>query len=70
GGAVQGKAMDATMAAAMAIRARIGHPCGANFASKPFLAAHKDYEWQAGILGDMKAGPWTTFRAGQRAEGK
>ena len=67
GGAVQGKAMDATMAAAMAIRARIGHPCGANFASKPFLAAHKDYEWQAGILGDMKAGPWTTFRAGQRA---
>ena len=70
GGAVQGKAMDATMAAAMAIRARIGHPCGANFASKPFLAAHKDYEWQAPILGDMKAGPWTTFRAGQRAEGK
>jgi len=67
GGAVQGKAMDATMAAAMAIRARIGHPCGANFASKPFLAAHKDYEWQAPILGDMKAGPWTTFRAGQRA---
>jgi hypothetical protein len=66
GGAVQGKAMDSTMAAAMSLRARIGHPCGADFASAPFLAAHKDYEWQAPILGDMKAGPWTTFRAGQR----
>ena len=66
GGAVQGKVMDSTMAAAMTLRARIGHPCGADFLSKPFLAAHKDYEWQAPILGDMKAGPWTTFRAGQK----
>ena len=67
GGAVQGKVMDSTMAGAMTLRARIGHPCGADFASKQFLAAHKDYEWQAPILGDMKAGPWTTFRAGEPA---
>ena len=66
GGAVQGKVMDSTMASGMTIRARIGHPCGANFEAKPFLAAHKDFDWQAPILGDMKAGPWTTFRAGQR----
>lgn len=70
GGAVQGKVMDSKMAAAMTIRARIGHPCGQDFAAKPFLAAHKNYEWQAGILGDMKAGPWTTFRAGEKAAGK
>jgi hypothetical protein len=67
GGAVQGKAMDSAMAAAMTFRARIGHPCGADFVSKPFLAAHKNYEWQEPILGDMKAGPWTTFRSGQQA---
>ena len=66
GGAVQGKVVDSTMAKAMTIRARIGHPCGADFASKPFLAANKEYNWQAPILGDMKAGPWTTFQAGQK----
>jgi hypothetical protein len=64
-GAVQGKAMDSTMAAAMSFRARIGHPCGADFLGKPFLAKHPGYAWQAPILGDMKAGPWTLFRAGQ-----
>jgi len=66
GGAVQGKATDATMAAAMSFRARIGHPCGADFLSKPFLDQHKDYAWQTPILGDMKAGPWTTFRSSQK----
>jgi len=65
GGAVQGKAMDSAMAGAMSFRARIGHPCGTDFASKPFLAEHKEYAWQAPILGDIKAGPWTTFHAGQ-----
>jgi len=70
GGAVQGKVMDSKMAAAMTLRARIGHPCGEDFAAKPFLAAHKSYEWQAAILGDMKAGPWTTFRAGEKAAGR
>ena len=65
GGAVQGKAMDSAMAAAMSFRARIGHPCGQDFLSAPYLAAHKDYQWQASILYDMKAGPWTTFRSGQ-----
>jgi len=66
GGAVQGKAMDATMAAAMSFRARIGHPCGQDFLSKPFLEQQKQYAWQAPILGDMKAGPWTTFHSGQQ----
>jgi hypothetical protein len=67
GGAVQGKAMDSAMAAAMSFRARIGHPCGQDFLSAPFLAKNADYKWQTPILGDMKAGPWTTFHAGQQA---
>ena len=67
GGAVQGKATDSTMAAAMSFRARIGHPCSADFIGKSFHAKHAEYAWQKPILGDMKAGPWTLFRAGQKA---
>jgi len=67
GGAVQGKVMDTQMAAALSFRARMGHPCGADFLAKPFLAKHPEYAWQAPILRDMKAGPWTLFRSGQTA---
>ena len=66
GGAVQGKATDSNMAKDMRLVARIGHPCGADFLAKPFLAAHPDYAWQQPYLRDMKAGPWTTFRAGDQ----
>ncbi len=66
GGAVQGKVMDDAMAATMTLRARIGHPCGADFIAAPFLKAHPQYSWQAPILRDMKAGPWTTFKSGQK----
>jgi hypothetical protein len=66
GGSVQGKAADGAMAAAMSFYARAGHPCGADFNARDFLAAHPDYAWQAPKLRDMKAGPWTLFRAGQR----
>ncbi|MBZ5703137.1 MAG: peptidase C45 [Acidobacteriia bacterium] len=67
GGAVQGKAADAAMAAKMQFVARIGHPCGQDFLAAPFLAAHPEYHWQAPYLRDMKAGPWTEFRSGQAA---
>ncbi len=67
GGAVQGKATDSPMAEAMSFVARMGHPCGKDFLAAPFLAAHPEYSWQSPLLRDMKAGPWTTFRAGQRA---
>jgi hypothetical protein len=66
GGAVEGKATDGKMSEAMSFVARIGHPCGADFLAKPFLAAHPDYAWQQSLLRDMKAGPWSTFRSGQR----
>jgi hypothetical protein len=67
GGAVQGKATDSQMAKAMSFVARMGHPCGQDFAAMPFLAAHPEYSWQSPLLRDMKAGPWTTFRSGQPA---
>jgi hypothetical protein len=66
GGAVQGKVMDSRMAHAMSFWARMGHPCGADFLAGPFLKAHAEYAWQAPLLRDMKAGPWTLFRAGER----
>lgn len=70
GGAVQGKVMDDAMAAALSFRARIGHPCGADFIAEPFQKNRPEYAWQKPILGDMKAGPWTTFRAGQKSAAK
>ena len=65
GGAVQGKAMDSTMAKAMSLVARRGHPCGEDFLAAPFLKAHPEYNWQAPVLRDMKAGPWTVFKSGE-----
>ena len=66
GGAVQGKATDSSMAAKMSFVARAGHPCGADFMAADFLQRHPEFSWQKPLLRDMKAGPWTTFQAGQR----
>ncbi len=65
-GAVQGKAMDAALAKAMSFYAHAGHPCGRDFLAAPFLESHPEFAWQAPLLRDMKAGPWTLFKAGQR----
>jgi hypothetical protein len=66
GGAVQGKVTDSRMAAHMSLVARRGHPCGADFIAEPFLKAHPEYAWMAPALKDMKAGPWTDFRADEK----
>src|SRR5437660_8832968 len=66
GGAVQGKATDSDMAAKMQLMARAGHPCGADFHAKEFLAQHPEFAWQVPLLRDMKAGPWTEFKSGDR----
>jgi hypothetical protein len=63
-GAVQGKATDSDMAAQMQLVARAGHPCGEDFMAKDFLSKHPEYAWQAPLLRDMKAGPWTEFKSG------
>jgi hypothetical protein len=64
-GAVQGKVMNGTMAETMSFYAHMGHPCGMDFLAAPFLKAHPEFAWQAPLLRDMKAGPWTLFKAGQ-----
>jgi hypothetical protein len=66
-GAVQGKVIDTRMAEAMTFVARIGHPCGTDFDAAKFLSAHHEYSWQAPILEDMDAAPWTQFRIGEHA---
>lgn len=66
-GAVQGKVTSSDLAEHMELIARAGHPCGENFYAKPFLAAHPEYSWMKPILGDMIAGPWTKFQAGEKA---
>ena len=65
-GAVQGKATDSSLAAKMSLRAHAGHPCGQDFIAKDFLDQHPEYDWEKAVLRDMKAGPWTTFSAGQK----
>ena len=65
-GAVQGKVMDSRMAEALSFRARYGHPCGKDFLADQFLKAHPEFNWQAGVLRDMKAGAWTLFQTGER----
>ena len=65
-GAVTGKVMDSDLAAKLSFIGRAGHPCGEDFIAAPFLAAHPEFAWQQPILHDMKAGPWTTFVAGER----
>ncbi|GAC1680046.1 MAG: hypothetical protein PVS2B2_18140 [Candidatus Acidiferrum sp.] len=70
GGAVQGKATDGSMAQDMKLTARMGHPCGADFTAKPFLASHPEYAWQESFLRDMKAGPWTEFHSGDAGASK
>jgi hypothetical protein len=67
GGAVQGKAMDSRMAESLSFFAHTGHPCGEDFLAEPFLKAHPHFEWQRPILHDMKSGPWTEFRAGDKS---
>jgi hypothetical protein len=67
GGAVQGKVTDSRMASQMELIAHLGHPCGTSFHAKPFLETHPEYFWQAPILRDMPAYPWTTFTTGQKA---
>jgi hypothetical protein len=67
GGSVQGKVTDSSMAEAMSLIARVGHPCGTDFSATKFLEQHHEYSWQAPVLRDMNAGPWTPFHSGEHA---
>ncbi len=63
-GAVTGKVTDSELAAKLGMVGRAGHPCGEDFLAAPFLEAHPEFNYLKPILKDMKAGPWTTFHAG------
>ncbi|HEX5481613.1 MAG TPA: C45 family peptidase, partial [Terriglobia bacterium] len=67
GGAITGKVADSKGTADMSFVARRGHPCGGDFLAAPFLKAHPEYAWQSHLLRDMKAGPWTPFKTGEKA---
>jgi hypothetical protein len=66
GGAVQGKITTAALAKDFSFWAHMGNPSGKDFLATPFLAAHKEYDWMSPYLKDMKAYPWTLFKAGDR----
>ncbi len=63
GGAVQGKATDATLASELKFWARMGHPCGQDFIAAAYVAQHPGWAWQLPYLRDMKASPWSLFEA-------
>lgn len=65
-GAFSAKVADSSMAAKMSFLARSGRPCGEDFLVKPYLAAHPEFDWQRGVLGDMKGNPWATFHSSDR----
>jgi len=64
-GSVEGKVIDTHMAETMSFVARIGHPCGTDFKAQPFLDAHPEYGWQAPVMQDMDAGPWSQYHSGE-----
>jgi len=68
GGAVQGKVTTSDLAENMTLIAHAGHPCGEDFIAAPFLAAHPEYSYLKPVLRDMKAGPWTEFKSGEKEQ--
>jgi hypothetical protein len=62
-GTVQAKVADAAMVDRMEIEAAMGHPCGLDFVAADHLARHPEFAWQAPLLRDLPARPWTRFTA-------
>ncbi len=61
GGAVQAKVTDSKLAQQLSFWACMGHPCGQDFAARPFLEAHPEFAAQKAFLRDMPGGKWTRF---------
>jgi hypothetical protein len=62
-GAVQNKVSGATLAAQMSFIAHAGHANGIDFKAADLLRAHPEFGWEAPLLRDMPAQPWTIFSA-------
>jgi hypothetical protein len=68
-GSVDGKVMDAKMAAEMSFAGRWGPPCGAPFDAEKYLKLHPQFEAVRPLLVSRPSWPWTEFHI-QRAAGK
>jgi hypothetical protein len=62
-GAVQAKVTTSDLAEKMQFWAHMGHPSGDDFLAVPYFAKHPEYKWMSPYLRDMKAYPWTLFKA-------
>ena len=62
-GAYDGKVTDSELASTGAFWAHWGKPCDTDFNAASFLAQHHEYGWQQPRLRDIKAYPWTLFKA-------
>ena len=62
-GVANAKVSDSAMAERMSFIAGVGHPCGVEFHAVEHLKKHTEFAWEAPLLHDMKANPWTVFQA-------
>ena len=62
-GAYDGKVTDTDLASSGTFWAHWGKPCGTDFNAASFLSQHQEYRWQEPHLKDIKAYPWTLFKA-------
>lgn len=67
-GAYDGKVTDSDLASKGAFWAHWGKPCDSDFDAGSFLSQHPEYNWQKPRLRDIKAYPWTLFKAASKWE--
>lgn len=60
-GALDGKVVDASMAARWQFWAKWGSSCDRDFRANDFLEKHTQYDWLKGYLKDLPPEPWTVF---------
>ena len=60
-GAVDGKVVDAAMAAQMKFWARWGNSCGTPFFAEQFVDQHPQFEWLRGYMDDRPTRNWAVF---------
>jgi hypothetical protein len=69
-GVVNNKVADASMIERMQMWAAVGRPCAPPFDAAAWHAAHPEYDWAKGLVGDIPSGPWTVFGAGDSASAR
>lgn len=67
-GAHDGKVTDSALAMKGEFWAHWGKPCDTDFSAASFLSQHQEYRWQEPRLRDIKAYPWTLFKAASKWE--